>query len=74
MTEQQKAWLDNNPGFRVVGPSPGGFYFTQTAFIAPDGKTYPPPRKATDKPIPHGSFQVGVLTERKVGVPHANGR
>jgi hypothetical protein len=75
MTNEQKAWLDRNPGFRAHNDrTPGGFQWTQVAFLTPDGTTRSQPKVATDEPIPEGSFKVGVLTERRVGVSHANGR
>ncbi len=62
MTGQQKAWLDANPTYRVVGQAAGGFHFARQTFLLPDGTTRQPPRKADDQPIPEGSFHVGVLT------------
>lgn len=66
MTEQQKAWLDRNPGFRVVSDhTPGGFQWTQVAFLSPEGSTMAQPKKPTDPLVPDGAFKVGVLAPRR---------
>lgn len=72
MTLKQKQWLDANAQYRIMGQAPaGGFHFTDVKFLTPDGETLQKPRVATDKPIPEGSFPVGILAQRQVG--HANG-
>ena len=59
MTNEQKKFLDENPGFEAVGPLSGPAAYRSVSILHPDGRVEP---RTKDGKTPPGAF----LVARKV--------